>query len=102
MDNARLFREARESEREARALYQAALAIGGELDLAARLERVLDAALELLGVEQADVALLNSTGTRIEVVAARGEHAKQFLYAIPAGEGLRRRRDLRQSANLRL
>src|SRR5438477_9276492 len=56
-----LLQEARDSEREARALYRAALAVGGELELPARLERVLDAACELIGVQQALVSLVDPT-----------------------------------------
>ena len=65
--------ELRAAEAESRALYAAALAIGGDLDLDARLERVLDAAIELAEARQARVALVDPDSGEIEFVATRGE-----------------------------
>jgi len=78
----------RRSEQEARALYQAALAIGGELDLHARLERVLDAALELTGARLARVALADRERGEIVVVAARGVLNQGPGTRQPLGSGL--------------
>lgn len=88
VDNTRLYREARESEREARAFYQAALAIGGEFDLDARLQRVLDIALELAGAKQARVTLVTEDGTALETVAARGAQVHTLGVHQPLGAGL--------------
>jgi PAS domain S-box-containing protein len=76
------------SESEARALYRAALAVGEEMDPLARLERVLDATLELIGVTQAQIALLDPDSETIEVVAARGDTVRDLHLRIPFGQGL--------------
>lgn len=78
----------RQSEREARALYRAALSIGSELDLHARLERVLDATLDLVSVSQAQVALLDPSGQELEFVATRGLAQEMTLRRQPASAGL--------------
>ncbi len=88
IDTARLVRETRKSEREARALYQAALAIGGELDLGARLERVLEAAKELTGAEYSRVMLVDPSGREIEVVATRGMEGRSLGSRQPVNAGL--------------
>src|SRR5206468_9828864 len=88
IDNARLFEEAGRAAGEARALYHAALAIGAELGLQARLERVLDAALDLLGVSQAQVGLVDRDAGQIEIVAARGLGVAATLARQPLGAGL--------------
>ncbi len=73
IDNARLYRDARRRERESRALYDAALAIGAELGLETQLERVLDAALALVGADHAEVTLPRTGGVDMEWVASRGQ-----------------------------
>ena len=88
IDNARLYREARQSEQEARVLYEAALAVGGELELEARLGRVLDAALSLLNASRARVALVNPAGTEIDLVATRGLVLESLPQRQPLGVGL--------------
>ncbi len=83
-----LLREAEAARRQAEALYAAALAIGGESDLDARLQRVLDAALALTGAQQAGIALTDPDTGEIEVVAARGPIAEMIGSRQPAGSGL--------------
>jgi DNA-binding NarL/FixJ family response regulator len=61
-----------ESLRAAQILSHAALAIGGEQRLANRVERLLDAAIDLIGVRDSGVALLDEAGEAFAVVAARG------------------------------
>jgi DNA-binding CsgD family transcriptional regulator/GAF domain-containing protein len=67
--------QARKVLRAAEVRHRASLALGGEQRLAGRVERLLDAAIELLGVRDASVALLDSTGAAFEIVAARGRAA---------------------------
>ena len=83
-----LHRRTYQAEREARALYDAALSIGGELELGARLERVLDAALVLTGAPRARIALADPVSGEIEVVAARGVTADAVGLRQPQGSGL--------------
>lgn len=78
----------RDSEHEARALHRASLAISGELDLDARLERVLDAALELTGVEHARIILEAPARNEVEVAAVRGALAQVAGYRQPRGVGI--------------
>src|SRR5581483_11384425 len=68
----RLEQQLLDSEREARALYQAALAVGGEQELQAQLERLLEAARELVGAQRAAVALVDPERDEVQTVAARG------------------------------
>ena len=88
VDNALLLEQAQQSEREARALYQAALALAGDLGLTTRLERVLDAALEVMRVGQAHLALVDPSGAFIDVVAARGVGVQALGVRQPIGGGL--------------
>ncbi len=80
--------QAEASEREARTLYRAALAIGGELDLCARLERVLDAAIELTGAKQTWVVLAVPASNEVEIVATRGQLQHWQGVRQPRGVGL--------------
>ncbi len=88
LDNARLHHRVLASEAEARALYRAALAIGAEPDLSARLERVLEAALELTGGRHAVIGLVNQAAGAVEYVAARGEPIYTVGMRQPLGTGL--------------
>src|SRR5581483_9443394 len=88
IEHARLHHETRRSERQARALHEAARAIGGELDFQERLGRVLDAALALLGVCQAQLALLDAQRGEIELAAARGGRPVAVGARLPLGVGL--------------
>lgn len=76
------------SEQAARALHRATLAIGGELDLEARLERVLDAALALTGAEHARIILDDSATSELEFVAVRGALGHMAGYRQPRGSGV--------------
>jgi signal transduction histidine kinase len=76
------------SEREARLLYQAALAISAELDLDAQLHRVLEAALQLANADEAQVALVDESDANIEIVAAWGEAGMTVGLRQPCGTGL--------------
>src|SRR5215218_8573789 len=73
---------------EAEALYAAAQSIGGQMDLDARLERVLDAALGLSGALQARIALADPDTGEIEIVASRGLLVETVGMRQPAGTGL--------------
>ncbi len=84
----RLQEQLERSEREARLLYQAALAIGGELELDAQLQRVLEATVQLTHADEAQVGLLNFSGTDVEIVAAVGEAVTTVGLRQPYGTGL--------------
>src|SRR5688572_5197100 len=73
---------------ELRALYEAALSIGGELGLGARLERVLDAAMGLSGALQARIALEDPETGDVEIVASRGLLVETVGMRQPRGSGL--------------
>ena len=84
----RLEQQLRQSEEEARAYYEAARALSGERTLAARLERILDAALALVGATQARVALVDEQADVLEIVAARGAAAWSVGTRQPKDAGL--------------
>lgn len=88
VDNARLFQHARGAEQEARALYQATLAIISEPNLETRLERILDVMLELLRTPYGHIALVDPVRQDIELVAARGNRSQVVGLRIPPGAGL--------------
>ncbi len=88
IDNATLYTQAERSVQEAQALYRAALAIGGELELEARLERVLDATLELLEVSHAHLGLVDPERREVVIVAERGLSSAAVGGRIPLGAGL--------------
>src|SRR5581483_1955410 len=87
IDNATLYTQAERSVQEARALYRAALAIGGELELEARLERVLDATLELLEVSHAHLGLVDPERREVVIVAERGLSSAAVGGRIPSAPG---------------
>src|SRR5688572_454545 len=76
------------AEAEARALYQAALAIGAELDLDARLERVLASACQLLHLDQALIALLDPERDHFDIVSTSGSARPVQGAPQPVGQGL--------------
>jgi PAS domain S-box-containing protein len=81
-------RRLHDGEQETRALHQATLAISGELDLDARLERVLDAALELTGAEHVRIILEDPATDDVQVVAVRGELGHMVGHRQPRGVGI--------------
>jgi PAS domain S-box-containing protein len=81
-------RRLHDSEHENRALHRATLAISGELDLDARLERVLDAALELTGAEHARIILETPATDDMEFSAVRGALGHMAGYRQPVGVGV--------------
>src|SRR6185503_5464291 len=61
----------------------AALAIGAELALETQLQRVLDAALALVGADGAQIALQRPSGSELEIVASRGEAVAEAGARVP-------------------
>ena len=92
-------------DQEAEALHRATLAIAGELDLDARLERVLDAALEVTGAEHARIMLEVPGTDDVEFAAVRGALGTPPGYRQPRGsaisEVMRRNRPVRTGDVLR-
>jgi PAS domain S-box-containing protein len=84
----RLEEQLQRSEREARLLYQAALAISGELELEAQMQRVLEATMQLTAADEAHVALVDAAERSIETVAASGEGGVMVGLRQPVGTGL--------------
>jgi PAS domain S-box-containing protein len=83
-----LVRRLHASEQEARSLQRATLAISGELDLDTRLERVLDAALELTGAEHARIILEVPETGEVEFAAVRGSPGRRAGDRQPREVGL--------------
>ncbi len=84
----RLYRDAQQSEREARVLYEALRAMGGTLELQPRLERLLDAAAHLTEADMAEVELVDPARAEVELVAANGDNRRALGLRTPLERGL--------------
>src|SRR5207244_11077637 len=76
-----------ESEAEARALYDAALSLGEQAELEGKLRRLLELAVPLVGADQGDIGLLDTSGEWLEYVASYGPRAGHLGSIAPLRRG---------------